>query len=256
MSEPCPVDVLDAAVMIAQAAGDSTLQRFRSGTEVERKDDGTPVTQADRDAERLARDLIGRQFPADGVIGEEEADTAGTSDRTWFLDPIDGTKSFVHGVPLYGTLLAANDLQGPLLGVIHLPALGTTVWAGRGRGCWVDGVPARVRRRDRLEGAYLMTSAINHWPSEVLTRTVERGVVVRTWGDAYGYALVATGRADAMFDPEANVWDLAPMPVIMAEAGGTFTDLDGRGSPAGGSGLASAGPLHEDLLALLRPSDA
>lgn len=248
---PCDQELLGEAVAIAQAAGATTLDRFQGPLAVERKADGTPVTEADRRAERRARELLAERFPDDAVVGEEEADSGGTSGRTWYLDPIDGTAAFIRGVPLFSTLLAATDADGPLLGVIHFPGLAETVWAGRGRGCWWDGRPASVTERQTLAGSFLMTSAVNHWSPSTLRRTLGAGVQVRTWGDAYGYALVATGRADAMVDPVAAVWDLAPMTVILAEAGGRFTDLTGTERADGGSGLATNGFLHEELRELL-----
>jgi histidinol phosphatase-like enzyme (inositol monophosphatase family) len=220
---------------------------------VDHKADDTPVTEADRGAERLLRELLADAFPHDAIVGEEEADTEGTSGRTWIIDPIDGTKAFTHGVPLYSTLLAATDEHGPLLGVICLPALPETVWAGRGLGCFLEGARCHVSERDDLAGAYVTASAIRNWPAGALDATHAAGAFVRTWGDAYGYALVATGRVEAMVDHEAAVWDLAPMPVIIGEAGGRFTDLAGADTHEGGSGLASNGHLHDRFLELLAP---
>ena len=251
---PPPVDpsLLDTAVAIARQAGDATLAWYRSSTlDVETKGDGSPVTAADRAAERIVREEVASRFPGDAIVGEEEDDTDGTSGRTWYVDPIDGTKSFVHGVPLYSTLLAVDDEHGPAVGVIHLPALGETVWAGRGLGCWHDGRPARVNDRTELEGAYVMTSGIDYWPADLFARMLTVPVVLRTWGDGYGYALVATGRAEAMIDPTVNPYDIAPMRVILAEAGGRFSDLAGRPRHDGGSGVATNGHLHDALLAAL-----
>lgn len=244
------------AVELARTAGRSTLRWFRSrDLAVEAKDDGTPVTVADREAERLVRGELARRYPDDGVVGEEEADRTGTSGRTWTVDPIDGTKAFTHGVPLYSTLLALQDRYGPALGVIDLPALGETVWAGRGIGCFRNDEAARVSTRRELGGAYVMTSAVDHWPPGALDRLHGAGAVVRTWGDGYGYALVASGRVDAMVDPAAAPWDVAAMPVILAEAGGRFSDISGRpGFDSGSaSGVATNGHLHDALLALLAP---
>jgi histidinol phosphatase-like enzyme (inositol monophosphatase family) len=256
MSEtPPPVDpaLLDTAVAVARQAGDATLRWYRSSTlEIETKDDGSPVTAADRAAERIVREEVGARFPDDAVIGEEEENTTGTSGRTWYVDPIDGTKSFVHGVPLYTTLLAVDDEHGPAVGVIHMPALGETVWAGRGRGCWHDDRPARVNDRRELAGAYVMTSGFDYWPAHLLARILTAPVVLRTWGDGYGYALVATGRADAMVDPTVNPYDIAPMRVVLTEAGGAFTDLAGHPRHDGGSGVATNGHLHAPLLEALR----
>jgi histidinol phosphatase-like enzyme (inositol monophosphatase family) len=251
---PCDPAVLEQAVALARQAGESTLSHFRSvELQVERKADSTPVTVADRGAERLLRELLAEAFPDDAVIGEEEDDTGGTSGRTWVIDPIDGTKAFTHGVPLYSTLLAAADEHGPLLGVICLPALPEVVWAGRGLGCFLDDVTCHVSDHTEIAEAYVTASALRNWPEGALDAVHAEGASVRTWGDAYGYALVATGRVEAMVDHQAAVWDVAPMPVIIGEAGGRFTDLRGEVTVTGGSGLATNGHLHDAFLQLLAP---
>jgi histidinol phosphatase-like enzyme (inositol monophosphatase family) len=250
----CDPDLLDQAVEFARAAGELTLPYFRSAElAVEHKADDTPVTEADRGAERLLRELLEDAFPDDEILGEEEATKPGTSGRRWVIDPIDGTKAFTHGVPLYSNLLAAVDEHGPLLGVICLPALPETVWAGRGLGCFLDGQRCHVNDHGTVEGAYVTASAIRNWPTGAVDATHAAGALIRTWGDAYGYALVATGRVEAMVDHQAAVWDLAPMPVIIGEAGGRFTDLAGEDTFEGGSGLATNGRIHDDLRALLAP---
>jgi histidinol-phosphatase len=244
--------LLAEAVTLAQQAGDATLDWFRRpDLAVEQKVDGTPVTAADRAAERFLRDELVTRWPDDGVLGEEEPERPGTSGRRWILDPIDGTKAFTRGVPTYSTLLALEDAHGIALGVIHLPALGETVAAGRGLGCTWNGTPTAVEPTTRLEGALLTTSAFDGWADAPLLAVKAAGMLLRTWGDGYGYVLVATGRAAAMVDPQAELYDLAPMPVVIAEAGGRFTDLRGRAAPDGGSGLATAGPIHDELLGLL-----
>jgi len=245
-------DLLRFAVELTRQAGELTLRWFATDDlDVESKSDGTPVTAADRAAERFIREQLAEHHPADTIIGEEEPVHAGTSGRRWVLDPIDGTKAFTRGVPLYSTLLAFDDEHGPAIGVIGLPALGQLVWAGRGRGCWFDGRPARVSATPSLEGAYLMSSSYSHWPEASLLAVKRAGLHLRTWGDGYGYALVATGRADVMVDPEVELYDVAPYPVILAEAGGRFSSLDGDPSPEAGSAVASNGVLHDDLLKLL-----
>ncbi|MFN0029112.1 MAG: inositol monophosphatase family protein [Acidimicrobiales bacterium] len=257
---PASVALLEEAVALARQAGDLTLQWFQSGSlTVDTKADATPVTDADRAAERLVRDQLARRYPEDGIIGEEEGTVIGSSVRRWVVDPIDGTYGFVHGVPLYSTLLAALDEHGPVVGVIHLPALRETIYAGRGLGCFrlgPDGVTSRVSvsRVNSLSGAAIMTSGVDNWSAAQLAAVHGAGARVRTWGDGYGYALVACGRADAMVDPEVSVWDLAPMPVILTEAGGTFTTVDGRADLWGGSGVASNGRLHPMLLRALSQS--
>jgi histidinol-phosphatase len=241
---------LAEAVELAQAAGRETLRWFRSSAlEVDTKGDGTPVTEADRAAERFLRRELGRRYPADTIIGEEEPDHRGSSPNRWVLDPIDGTKAFTHGVPLYANLLAWFDEHGPAIGVINLPALGETVAAGRGLGCFLDGERCSVRRTGTVADAYVCTSGLDNWPPDTLTRFA-RTLKLRTWGDAYGYALVATGRVDAMLDPEVAYYDVAAMLTILPEAGGIFTDLTGVATASGGSGLASSAPLHAALLDL------
>jgi histidinol phosphatase-like enzyme (inositol monophosphatase family) len=245
--------LLDEAVALAREAGEHTLRWF--GTDdlvVDRKGDGTPVTEADRATERLIRMRLAAAHPDDTVIGEEEVDRSGTSGRRWIVDPIDGTKAFTHGVPLYSTLLAVEDEHGPAIGVIALPALGEIVYAGRGCGCFRNSRPAHVSERNRLPGSYLTTSGFDYWPEAALASVRRSGMFMRTWGDGYGYALVATGRVDAMVDPSAALWDLAAMPVIIGEAGGRFTDYADVERAGGGNGVATNGRIHEEVLALLR----
>ena len=246
-------EVVDFAVDAAQRAGRLTLQWYQQRSlSVSAKSDGTPVTEADYAAERLLRSEISAAYPDDTIWGEEEGVWAGRTSRSWVIDPIDGTKAFVQGVPLYATLLALVDEQGPAVGVICLPALDECVWAGRGRGAYWNGVPCRVSEHAGLAGAYVCTSGLSYWPEPALERVRAAGARVRTWGDAYGYALVATGRAEAMVDPECFDWDVAAMPVIMAEAGGRFSNTSGSPEWRSGSAAATNGLLHEDLLACLR----
>lgn len=254
-SDVGPVDPDDVALAldVALAAGAVTLDWFDSpGLRIDRKPDGTPVTQADTEAEALVRARLVEERPDDSVIGEEHDDRPGGSGRRWIVDPIDGTRSFARGVPLFATLVALDDAAGSAVGVIHLPALDETIWGVRGGGCWWNGEPARVSSTADLAGGYVMTSAVDHWPLASLQPFLAGDVVLRTWGDAYGYALVATGRAEAMIDPVVNVWDVAPMPVILAEAGGRFTDVDGVVRNDGGSGIASNGLVHDQVLRRLR----
>jgi histidinol-phosphatase len=249
-----PIDqaTLDTAVALLREAGDRTLSWFRAtDLQVVRKGDGTPVTEADRDAERFLREQLAEAFPGDGVLGEEEPPTESTTGRRWIIDPIDGTKAFTHGVPLYSNLLALEDEHGIAVGVVNLPALGETVWAGRGLGCWSERGPATVSDHAELQGAYVMSSSFGHWPAGSVAALEAAGAVLRTWGDGYGFALVATGRAAAMVDPVVAPYDIGPMPVLLSEAGGCFTDLAGAATIESGSGVASNGHIHDELLALL-----
>lgn len=178
---------------------------------------------------------------------------SGRDGRLWVIDPIDGTKAFAQGVPLFSNLVALIDEHGPAVGVINLPALGECVWAGRGLGAWWNGEPCRVSPRQGLGGSCVCTSGFSYWPDAALRRLLSAGTRVRTWGDAYGYALVATGRAEAMIDPECSDWDVAPMAVILAEAGGRFSDRAGAPGWRNGSGVASNGRVHDEVLALFDP---
>jgi histidinol phosphatase-like enzyme (inositol monophosphatase family) len=257
---PADPALLAEAVALAREAGELTLRWFRTDDLViDRKGDGTPVTEADRAAERMIREHLAAEHPNDGVLGEEEGEHEGTSGRRWVVDPIDGTKAFSRGVATYSNLIALEDEHGPAIGVINLPGLGETIYAGRGLGCWavdhgdpaVDAHPAHVSTTDHLKGAYLTTSGYDYWPRPWLDGVLDAGLQLRTWGDGWGYALVATGRVDAMVDPIAASWDLAPAPVILAEAGGHFSGHTGEPHAHTGSGVATNGPLHDELRAVL-----
>lgn len=255
---PADPALLDEAVHLTREAGVLTQRWFRAAElAVHRKDDGTPVTEADRSAEHLIREHLADRHPDDAILGEEHGAEPGSSGRRWIIDPIDGTKAFSHGVPTYTNLLALEDEHGIALGVVNLPALGETVYAGRGLGCWVlvhgedEALPARVSERIHLDDAYLTTSGYEHWTEPWLAGVRGAGMHLRTWGDGWGYALLATGRVDAMVDPQAAPWDLAPMPVIVHEAGGRFSDHRGEDRIDGGSGIATNGHVHEALLGVL-----
>jgi histidinol-phosphatase len=245
-------NLLDFATRAAEEAGRITLRHFGT-VAVEFKGDGSEVTQADREAEEFLRAAIAEAYPEDGIVGEEGEDVPGRSGRRWILDPIDGTRSFASGVPLYGVLVALESGGEPVLGCCHFPAVGQTLSAARGGGAWFNGVRARVSDCDDLGAARLVTSGLEYWrtmaPEEGRQgwqRLVERVRVARTWGDAYGYSLVATGRAELMADPAVgSYWDYAPMIPIFQEAGGRFTTLAGRRVEGRTNGLASNGRLHE-----------
>lgn len=253
---PADHTMLTNAVDILRAAGAFTLQWFDNpALDIITKSDGTPVTEADRGAEQIVRERLAALHPEDSVLGEELEDYIGSSSRTWIVDPIDGTKAFTRGVPLYSNLLAVVDEHGPLIGVINLPALNTTVYAGRGLGCFRDGRPVQVSNRTEPSKSVLSTSGFGTWSESALLGVKRAGFELRTWGDGYGYAMVACGALDAMVDPQVSLWDIAPMPVILNEAGGRFTGTDGKevslvpGSNV--SGVASNGVLHDEVIAAL-----
>ena len=249
------------ALQIAREAGKITLEYFRrDDLEVERKGDDSPVTIADRRAEEHLRNRIAEAFAHDAVVGEELTDTPGNSPFRWIVDPIDGTKSFIHGVPLYGTLIGI-ELEGePVAGVIQIPALDECVYACKGQGAWyVQGQkvkqPAKVSKTAPLAQGLFLTTAVPTFDeidrADVYKRLESTARLTRTWGDCYGYLLVATGRAELMVDPVAAVWDLAPLLPIMEEAGGAFTDWQGRRTIHSGQALATNGLLLDEVLAIV-----
>jgi histidinol phosphatase-like enzyme (inositol monophosphatase family) len=247
--------LLEFGVEVAWRAGRVTLAHFQTGVAADTKPDDSPVTVADREAERLARELIEVRFPRDGLLGEEMGETRQGARRRWIIDPIDGTRSFVRGVPLYGVLLALEEDDDILLGVIHLPALGETVYAARGEGCWWDGRRALVSDVTDLSRALLLTSDVTAVESGARAagwkRLRSHAGATRTWGDCYGYALVATGRAEAMLDPVLSLWDAAAMRPILEEAGGILTDWNGTATYRGSSLVATNAALARDIRALL-----
>jgi histidinol phosphatase-like enzyme (inositol monophosphatase family) len=246
---------LEFAVEVARRAGDVTLRHFRAGVSAELKPDRTPVTEADREAERVCRRIISDRFPHDGILGEEYGLERADAARRWILDPIDGTRTFVRGVPLYGVLVALEENREARVGVIHLPALGETVAAGTGLGCWWNDVRCRVSSVDRLEHALVLCTDSESFAAEghrgKWSSLAERAGTVRTWGDCYGHALVATGRAEAMVDPVLADWDAAALLPILDEAGGRFTDWHGRATHRGGSGVSTNSRLAESLREVL-----
>ena len=248
-------ELLEFAVVLARGAGDITLNYFRKQPETSTKSDGSYVTIADREAEAYLRKQISERFPDDGILGEEEGELEGRSGRRWILDPIDGTFAFVHGVPFYGVLIALEIEHEMSVGVINMPALGEIVSAAEGCGCYLNGEATRVSTTLNLEEALLLCTdfraAAYHGfgrAVDFLQRTTKTS---RTWGDCYGYVLVATGRADVMLDPVMNLWDCAPLLPIMEEAGGTFTDWRGVRTVDGGNAIATNTLLFDEVMQLI-----
>ena len=208
-------ELLEFAVALARGAGDLSLNYFRKAPETTTKSDGSYVTVADREAEAYLRRQIAERFPDDGVLGEEEGEHQGHSGRRWIVDPIDGTFAFVHGVPFYGVLIALEIEGESSVGVVNIPALNEVVAAAKGCGCFLNGAPARVSTIDKLEEALLLSTDFNACARYGFGRAVEllqsRAKSSRTWGDCYGYVLVATGRAEVMLDPGAKMSRHVPM---------------------------------------------
>lgn len=248
----------------AREAGRRTLSLFNNNAlRVETKGDGTPVTEADRDCELALRRMIEETFPDDAILGEELPEKPGTTGYQWIIDPIDGTKSFVHGVPLYGTLLACRFWAESVAGAIVMPALDEYVYAGRGQGAW-HGLgdhrpePARVSDVESLKDACVCTTSLalmhRKGMEGLFGELAERCGLFRGWGDCYAHLLVATGRAEAAIEPEISLWDVAPMPVIMREAGGVYTDWNGDCNTRSPRGVSSNGRVSAELLSLLKPA--
>jgi len=249
------VQLREFAVELARGAGDITLRYFRRTPETSTKTDGSYVTIADREAEAYLRLEITQRFPDDGILGEEEGESHGRSGRRWIVDPIDGTFAFVHGVPFYGVLIGL-EIDGEVsVGVVNIPALGEIVSAARGVGCYFNDEPARVSQTAQLEDALLLctdfVSCARYGFGNAADVLQSRVRTSRTWGDCYGYVLVATGRADIMLDPVMNLWDCAALLPILEEAGGTFTDWRGVRTANGGNSIATNGLLFDEVMSVV-----
>ena len=251
---------LRLAHVLADAADDITTRRFRAlDLHVETKPDLTPVTDADRAAEDSLRNVLRRARPRDAVIGEESGQT-GFGPRCWVVDPIDGTKNYVRGVPVWATLIALMMGNEVVVGVASAPTLSRRWWAARGGGSWsgrslTKATRSRVSSVTKLEDASFSYSSLGGWEEQGrlegflgLSRSVWR---TRAFGDFWSHVLVAEGAVDIAAEPEVNLWDLAALQVIVEEAGGRFTDLDGEARPDGGNVLCTNGHLHEEALAML-----
>ncbi|MBB5912040.1 histidinol-phosphatase [Nocardia transvalensis] len=254
---------LELALRLADAADAITRARFGAlDLTVDSKPDLTPVSDADLAVERALRDELGRERPADAVLGEEFGGDAEISGRQWVIDPIDGTKNFVRGVPVWASLIALLEDGVPVVGVVSAPALARRWWAATGSGAWTrfETEPARaisVSAVRELGSASLAISSLSGWRDlglrDQLIGLTDEVWRTRGYGDFYGYCLVAEGAVDIATEPEVNLWDLAPLDVLIREAGGTFTALDGGPGPHRGSAVATNGPLHEQVLTRLRP---
>ena len=257
-------DDVALALRMADQADALTMDRFGArDLNVDTKPDLTPVTDADRSVETALRETLSQQRPDDPVLGEEFGGTTAFAGRQWVIDPIDGTKNFVRGVPVWATLIALLRDGVPAVGVVSAPALQRRWWAGAGEGAFASfagGSPRRVSVSSvgDLESASLSFSSLSGWAKLgqrdrfiELTDAVWR---VRAYGDFLSYCLLAEGAVDIAAEPEVSLWDLAPLDIVVREAGGAFTSLDGTAGPHGGSAVATNGLLHEAVLARLNGS--
>lgn len=250
-------EYLAFASELAIEAGKITLKHFRTSLTVETKSDDSPVTIADRETERFLRAAILEKFPDHGVLGEEYGETNPGARWRWILDPIDGTQAFIHGVPLYTTLIGLECSGESALGVIHCPPLGETVAAATGYGCTLNGEPCRVSQVGEMSQARLNVTDyadLTRRHPAFAAALLGKVKMARGWADAYSYLLVATGRAEIAIDPVMALWDNAPLKAILEEAGGRFTDFKGTPTIYGGSAVATNGVLHEEVLRLIAPA--
>jgi histidinol-phosphatase len=253
------LDDMALALRLADRADALTLDRFGAqDLHVDTKPDLTPVTDADRGVESALRKVLADQRPDDVVVGEEFGGTAVFAGRQWVLDPIDGTKNFVRGVPVWATLIALLVDGVPAVGVVSAPALRRRWWAGRGQGAYTsfDGNARRITASgvDDLASASLSYSDLATGWDESRSRFLELADAVwrvRAYGDFWSYCLVAEGAVDIAVEPEVKLWDLAPLDILVREAGGRFTNLAGTAGPHGGSAVATNGLLHEEVLSRL-----
>lgn len=248
--------LLDFAVEAARQAGEITMEYFQTALSPERKPDRTFVTAADRKSEERLRALIRHAYPDHGILGEEFGEQQSDSGRTWIIDPLDGTASFVHGVPLFGVLLGLEIDGEVVLGVANFPALGEVVCAARGIGCFWNGRRAVVSDVDDLKEALLLyTDGAGfepHGREPAFRHLIAATQMHRSWGDCYGHILVATGRAEVMLDPVMSIWDCAALLPILLEAGGTFTDWQGRPTIRGRDAISTNGRLFDEVMQVVK----
>ncbi|MBR6854077.1 MAG: histidinol-phosphatase [Fibrobacter sp.] len=267
---PENLELLKIALKTAEFAEENILKFYQNDVGVEWKADKTPVTIADKGTEELARKFWAKETPSFGVIGEEFGIESPDAEYQWVIDPIDGTKSFIHGVPLFGTLIGLYHKNVPIASVIRLPAMKSAVWAVNGGGAFLDGREVRASKVSQLSDALVLSGTVNTMEDkgfgEGFTKLRRSARLHRGWGDCYGYYLVAAGRAEIMVDPVVSLWDIAPFPLLMKEAGGKFSTIDGKtelfdvnGKPTapiyeGFTSIATNGLLHDVALEMLEVS--
>jgi histidinol-phosphatase len=257
-------DDLALAHLLADTADAISMARFRAlDLHVSSKPDLTPVSDADVAVEKALRATLARTRPRDSVLGEEfgaSQAAAGPGNRRWVIDPIDGTKNFIRGVPIWGTLIALMEADQVMVGLVSAPALGRRWWAGRGHGAYAGrhasaATAIHVSGVTRLDDASFCYSSLPSWEEggrlAGMLDIIRRVWRSRAYGDFYGYMLLAEGALDVMVEPELSLWDVAALIPIVTEAGGTFTDLEGSPAPGGGSAIATNGRLHDDILGRL-----
>lgn len=247
------------AAELAWHAGRLTLRYFQTGVTADLKADESPVTVADRESERLMRRMIEERYPQHSILGEEEGETRPGASFRWILDPIDGTKTFVRGVPFYAVLVGLEREGEAVVGAVNIPPLNEFLTAAKGEGCTWNGRRAAVSTVTSLSEATLVSTDVTSFGAygraAAFQRLLRAAKLHRTWGDAYGHILVATGRAELAIDPVMNAWDCAALLPVLQEAGGTFTDWRGTATIHGGEAISSNGRLLAQVLALVGERD-
>jgi histidinol-phosphatase len=250
-----PGTYLEAAAEVARVAATAAMRHYGRNPEQKIKADGTQVSVADFEAEQAAREWIEKRFPEDGIVGEEFPSVRESAPRRWIVDPIDGTFSFLRGVPFWGSIVAVAEGDHIIAGAVCCPALNEEICAERESACWFNGSKCRVSETSRLGDATVLTSDVRTFRDDERrgrwTILQQSAAAVRTWGDCYGYILVATGRADVMVDERVSAWDVAGIMPIISEAGGVFTDWKGNATAFGGDGIATNGALSEEVLRVM-----
>jgi len=245
---------LEVAIAAARAAGEVALRHFRTTLDVEFKDDRSPVTRADRECEQRIIDVIRSAFPDHGFVGEELGEHPGVTAR-WIIDPIDGTKNFIRGIPYFATLIGLEEDGAITTGVVYAPAVDDLLYAQRGCGAFDRHGALRVSTIPRLRDGMVLFGGLGIfrqagcWPG--LERLVDASGRQRGFGDYFGHTFVARGQAEAMVELDLKPWDMAPIKILIEEAGGRFTDVAGVPTIYGGSAVASNGLVHDEILALL-----
>lgn len=251
-------ELLRVARQVARRGGEQTLEYFKKSVKVEQKEDESPVTIADRMSEEVMRTEIADHFPEHGILGEELGHTNEDHEVQWILDPIDGTISYIHGIPLYTTLVGVTVDRQPTVGVIFAPALEEMCDGAIGQGCYLNGELCRARHTTRLEEATVLTTAMEHIEEyghgEAFRKMRDTARYFRTWGDAYGHMMVATGRADIMVDPVLNIWDAAALLPVVTESGAVFTGLDGKPRIDAGNAISATAGLHPGIIEYFQQS--
>jgi histidinol-phosphatase len=249
-------DVLNTAIAAARASGEIALRYFRTNLTVETKADRTPVTRADRECEAKIVEILSARFPEHGFLGEELGERSGKSDARWIIDPIDGTKNFIRGIPFFATLIALEEAGEVTAGIMYAPAINDLLYAQKGQGAFANGKQVHVSEVADLPHAMLIHGGLKdlrvrpYWQS--FLRLVDATGRQRGFGDALGHSIVICGQAEVALEPEIKPWDVAATKIIITEAGGRYSDFAGSPSLYTGSAVISNGLVHEEVINILR----